>query len=114
MAETVGVEWMQVIIRDGKSIAAIPPDYRLLDYDPATRRYLHRPEFPLPLQQRPSESMKQRSGLRIRGLSAVLDSEAVSSPPSSSPIHSPPTPPFQVCHSAASGGSERPPCLPRR
>lgn len=29
------------MIRRGKHINAVPPDYRLLDYDPTTHQYLH-------------------------------------------------------------------------
>lgn len=32
---------MQVVIRQGKHINAVPPDYRLLDYNPDTHQYLH-------------------------------------------------------------------------
>jgi hypothetical protein len=37
----VALAWLQVVIRNGAPIAAIPPDYKLLDYDPKTHEYLY-------------------------------------------------------------------------
>lgn len=99
---------LQVVIRDGRAIAAVPPDYRLLDYDTENREYFYakmRSEAapraaPQPIPQAPcllgQGASGSRSGLEhsvegarsriVRGLSAVLPSEAVSSPPTHEPF----------------------------
>jgi hypothetical protein len=87
---------MQVVIRSGKSIAAIPPDYKLLDYDPLTREYIHRhptptlshtvsipPDLSSNGNTPPPNSSHQPL---VRGLSIVLPSEACSSPLPLDPI----------------------------
>ena len=97
-------------MRNGRAIVAIPPDYKLLDYDPEKRMYLYanmrlsndsfvenqcgmskaRASYSgadgcLELQSYPKQSQLQPTvdtgEPLVRGLSAVLPSEGVSSPP---------------------------------
>lgn len=95
---------MQLVLRGGKNLAAVPPDYRLLDYDPDTHQYLYA------TMRLTNESFREnqagmdgaraslgggsgvgepasypavaeaRSGGYLRGLSLVLSSEAQSVP----------------------------------
>ena len=101
---------MQVVIREGRAIAAVPPDYRLLDYDTENREYFYAkmrseqapPTLPRPISQGSSSRSQASKGTTsvfeesegnvrararlVRGLSAVLASEAVSSPPMHGPF----------------------------
>lgn len=101
---------LQVVVRNGKAIVAIPPDYKLLDYDPDKRMYLYanmqltndsfvenqggmgkaRASFAgsedcAELRSYPAEAQLRKSvdseQSLVRGLSVVLPSEGVSSPP---------------------------------
>lgn len=103
---------VQVAVRGGRPIAAIPPDYKLLDYDPHKQVYLYAnmrlsndsfidnqggmgkarasfigAEDCAELKSYPSQAdLRQSTGSEapeaiVRGLSVVLPSEAISSPP---------------------------------
>ena len=100
----------QVVMRNGMQVSAIAPDYKLLDYDPDTKEYLYQnsglAEEIRPCEARnghantlpctstsgsiPIAAHNHRNSRRgaehielVRGLSAVLPHEAISSPPTS-------------------------------
>jgi hypothetical protein len=89
----------QVVIRGGKAIATVPPDYKLLDYNADTRTYLHRHARTASSCDVAAATLEAtaradarsdggdiegggQEGARelVRGLSMVLASESVSSP----------------------------------
>jgi hypothetical protein len=101
---------LQVVVRNGRAIIAVPPDYKLLDYDPEKRVYLYAnmrlsndsfvenqcgmgkarassagAEDCAELQSYPAVAQEKQSAeihdSIVRGLSMVLPSEGVSSPP---------------------------------
>jgi hypothetical protein len=100
---------LQVVVRSGRAISAVPPDYRLLDYDTTNREYFYarlrldtigpsQPDLKLPLQirQKPQVTMDSQTRRRshsgssssssssnrflARGLSLILSSEAAATP----------------------------------
>jgi hypothetical protein len=102
--------WLQVVVRSGRAIAAVPPDYKLLDYDPEKHMYLYADtqltnasfvenqggmgrvratlgsvEDCAELKSYPSQPLLNNSaekrGSLMRGLSVVLPSESMSLPP---------------------------------
>jgi hypothetical protein len=99
---------LQVVVRSGRAISAVPPDYRLLDYDTTNREYFYarlrldtivpsQPDLQLPLKirQKPqvtidsqtrrrshsgSSSSSSSNRFLARGLSLILSSEAAATP----------------------------------
>lgn len=88
-----------MIVRDGRQICALPPDYKLLDADPTTHEYLYQSGLPRTSFQStciriPSSHLRAMRPDRVsqqlflvRGLSQVLLDEASASPSADWGVH---------------------------
>ena len=71
-AKTQRCNRAQVVVRSGCAIAAVPPDYKLLDYNPETRKYLYRHAHSFEASRDDSAASK----LRHHNLRANTDTDA--------------------------------------